>query len=121
MRETYENIYLEELPLPNNPLKYLNFYIIKGKDKSMIIDTGFNREDTKEHMMEIFKELDLKPENTILFLTHLHSDHTGLATYFQDMGLTVYISKTDGDLLMVVWKNPVLCGKVLFKEQCGKD
>ncbi|NFG95633.1 MBL fold metallo-hydrolase [Clostridium sporogenes] len=99
MRETYENIYLEELPLPNNPLKYLNFYIIKGKDKSMIIDTGFNREDTKERMIEIFKKLDLEPEKTILFLTHLHSDHTGLATYFQDMGLTVYISKIDGDLL----------------------
>ncbi len=65
----------------------------------MIIDTGFNCEETKKHMMEIFKELDLKPENTILFLTHLHSDHTGLATYFQDMGLTIYISKIDGDLL----------------------
>lgn len=99
MRETYENIYLEELLLPNSPLKYLNFYIIKGKDKSMIIDTGFNCEDTKKRMMEIFKELDLKPENTILFLTHLHSDHTGLAAYFQDMGLTIYISKIDGDLL----------------------
>lgn len=47
MRETYENIYLQELSLPNSPLKYLNFYIIKGKDKSMIIDTGFNCEDTK--------------------------------------------------------------------------
>ncbi|NFN86065.1 MBL fold metallo-hydrolase [Clostridium sporogenes] len=99
MRETYENIYLQELSLPNSPLKYLNFYIIKGKDKSMIIDTGFNCEDTKKRMMEIFEELDLKPENTILFLTHLHSDHTGLAAYFQDMGLTIYISKIDGDLL----------------------
>jgi hypothetical protein len=27
MKEVYKNIYLEELPLPNNPLKYLNFYI----------------------------------------------------------------------------------------------
>lgn len=48
MREVYRNIYLAELPLPNNPLKYLNFYIIKGQDQSMIIDTGFNREDTKK-------------------------------------------------------------------------
>lgn len=99
MREVYRNIYLAELPLPNNPLKYLNFYIIKGQDQSMIIDTGFNREDTKKDMMKIFKELDLKPENTILFLTHLHSDHTGLATYLEEMGLTVYASKMDGRLL----------------------
>lgn len=99
MREVYKNIYLEELPLPNNPLKYLNFYIIKGQEKSMIIDTGFNREDTKEDIMKTFKELNLKPENTILFLTHLHSDHTGLATYLEEMGLTIYASKMDGDLL----------------------
>ncbi len=33
----------------------------------MIIDTGFNREDTKERMMEIFKELDLKPETLFFF------------------------------------------------------
>lgn len=31
MRETYENIYLEELPLPNNPLKYLNFILLREK------------------------------------------------------------------------------------------
>lgn len=99
MREVYKNIYLKELPLPNNPLKSLNFYIIKGQEKSMIIDTGFNREDTKEEIMKTFKELELKPENTILFLTHLHSDHTGLASYFEEMGLTIYLSKLDGDLL----------------------
>lgn len=99
MKEVYENIYLAELPLPNNPLKYLNFYIIKGEEKSMIIDTGFNREDTKEEMMKIFEELNLKPKDTILFLTHLHSDHTGLATYLEEMGLTIYASKMDGNLL----------------------
>lgn len=99
MREIYKDIYMKELPLPNNPLKYLNFYLVKGKDKSMIIDTGFNREDTKEEITKAFEELDIKPENTILFLTHLHSDHTGLASYFEEIGLTIYISKIDGDLL----------------------
>lgn len=99
MREVYKNIYLKELPLPNNPLKYLNLFIIKGKEKSMIIDTGFNREDTKNEIIKTLKELNLKPENTILFLTHLHSDHTGLATYLKEKGLSIYMSKVDGDLL----------------------
>jgi glyoxylase-like metal-dependent hydrolase (beta-lactamase superfamily II) len=99
MREVYKNIYLKELPLPNNPLKYLNVYIIKGHEKTMIIDTGFNREDTKEEVLKVFKDLNIKPENTILFLTHLHSDHTGLATYLEKMGVTIYMSKVDGELL----------------------
>ena len=99
MREIYKNIYLKELALPNNPLKHLNFYIIRGPEESMIIDTGFNREDTKTDILDVFEQLDIKPEKTKLFLTHLHSDHTGLASYLEEMGLRVYASKIDGDLL----------------------
>ena len=99
MKEVCKNIFLKELPLPNSPLKYLNFYIVKGQEKSMIIDTGFNREDTKVEIKKAFEELDLNPKSTILFLTHLHSDHTGLASYLEEMGLTIYMSKLDGDLL----------------------
>ncbi|MGI6720602.1 MAG: MBL fold metallo-hydrolase [Anaerovoracaceae bacterium] len=99
MQEVYKNIYLKELALPNNPLRSLNFYIVKGEDRSMIIDTGFNLEETKQEILDVFRELDLKPENTILFLTHLHSDHTGLAAYFQDMGLEIYMSEKDGTLM----------------------
>ena len=65
MKEVYKNIYMAELPLPNNPLKILNLYIVKGKDISMMIDTGFNREDTKEEIIRILKKLNLKFENTI--------------------------------------------------------
>ena len=31
--ESYPNIYRLEIPLPNNPLKALNSYIIKSEDK----------------------------------------------------------------------------------------
>ena len=99
MKEVYKNIYMAELPLPNNPLKILNLYIVKGKDISMMIDTGFNREDTKEEIIRILKKLNLKFENTILYLTHLHSDHTGLATFLEKKGMCTYISKIDGKLL----------------------
>ena len=99
MIEVYKDIYLEEIPLPNNPLKYLNFYIIKGKEKSMIIDTGFNHEDIKVKIMEVFENLNLDPKRTILFLTHLHADHTGLAAFFENLGLSIYISKVDGEIL----------------------
>lgn len=101
LEELQKNIYLMGLPLPNNPLKEINIYIIKGGDgeKSMIIDTGFNRQESKDAFEFAFKELGLSPENTILFLTHLHSDHTGLAGYFADMGMEVYASELDADIL----------------------
>lgn len=122
MKEVYKNIYLSELALPNNPLKYLNLYIIKGEDKSMVIDTGFNREDTKSDMLKVFEELDLVPEKTILFLTHLHSDHTGLASFFEKMGLTVYISKMDGDILNAsVEREPIWDREIEFSILQGME
>ncbi len=62
----------------------------------MIIDYGFNMEETKERMLDIFKRHDLDFDNTILYLTHLHSDHVGLATFLQGKGVEVYISQVDG-------------------------
>lgn len=126
MKEIYENIYLKELDLPNNPLKYLNFYIIKGKEKSMIIDTGFNREDIKAEIHKVMDKMELTPQNTVLFLTHLHSDHTGLAGYLQSLGMKIYASKIDADLLNesltindYVWVNTIKRAKLQGLEVDG--
>lgn len=39
----YPNIYCNRIPLPKNPLKSLNSYIIKSPERNLIIDTGFNQ------------------------------------------------------------------------------
>lgn len=117
IQEVYKNIYLAELSLPRNPLKHLNVYVIKGGDRSMIIDTGFNDDETKAEMENLMEKLELKPENTILYLTHLHSDHTGLAAYLQAKGMEVFISRADGEMLNnslnledVEWQNTIRQG-----------
>ncbi len=43
-REVMRNIYRIPVPLPNNPLRELNCYLIRGKDRSLLIDTGFRQE-----------------------------------------------------------------------------
>lgn len=97
MQEVYQNIFMEALPLPNNPLKSLNLYIIKGEKRSMIIDCGFNTKETREIMLDVFEKYALDFDKTVLYLTHRHSDHVGLATFLQDKGLEVYISRVDGN------------------------
>lgn len=99
MREVYKNIFLEELSLPNNPLKYLNFFIIKGKDRSMVVDCGFNTKETRERILEIFEKHSLDFNSTLLYLTHLHSDHVGASSFLQEKGVEIYISKIDGDIV----------------------
>jgi glyoxylase-like metal-dependent hydrolase (beta-lactamase superfamily II) len=43
--EVLPNIYRIEVPLPRNPLRAINSYVIKGDDRALIVDTGMNREE----------------------------------------------------------------------------
>lgn len=99
MKEVYKNIWLTEIPLRGNPLKALNCFIIKSDEGSLIVDTGFCTEENEAIMMESIKALNLDLGKTSLFLTHLHSDHTGLAGFLAEKGIKIYMSKVDGKLL----------------------
>lgn len=93
-----DNIYRKVVPLPNNPLREINAYIIKGDDgRNLLIDTGFNRPECEEALQSAFDELGIR--STDLFITHLHSDHCGLVPKFASEGSTVYSGETDGELI----------------------
>lgn len=49
--EVLPNLYRIEIPLPKNPLKAINSYVIKGPERNLIIDTGMNREEFMKAMM----------------------------------------------------------------------
>lgn len=74
----YHNIYLNKIDLPNNPLKYLNSYIITSPNRTLIIDTGFNRAECQQSFYNNIKSLDIDLTKTYVLITHLHSDHCGL-------------------------------------------
>ena len=101
MQEVFENVYLIRLPLPQNPLKNLNSYLIRGKggDRSLLIDTGFNHPETEAVLMDGLNELGVKPEEMDILITHSHSDHSGLAGKLKNAQNSVYCSSRDDVLL----------------------
>jgi glyoxylase-like metal-dependent hydrolase (beta-lactamase superfamily II) len=92
-------IYRIFIPLPDNPLQNLNCYVLREKGESLVIDTGFNRPECAQALEAGLKELRLRPERARLFITHLHSDHCGLAEGFAARDIPIYLSGTDHDYL----------------------
>jgi glyoxylase-like metal-dependent hydrolase (beta-lactamase superfamily II) len=90
VEEIRDNLFRIEIPLPQNPLKALNSYFIRGDKRNLLIDTGFNRDECREAMDRALKELDIDMETTDIFITHIHSDHSGLAGYLAGPGTDVY-------------------------------
>ncbi|MDR1874083.1 MAG: MBL fold metallo-hydrolase [Synergistaceae bacterium] len=101
-KEILPNIHLIEVPLPGNPLKSLNSYLVRGHGRNLLIDTGFNHEECRRALTAALAALDVDMDRTDIFLTHMHSDHCGLAYHVASPTSKIYISKKDHAYMMQV-------------------
>ncbi|MFH1169209.1 MAG: MBL fold metallo-hydrolase [Chloroflexota bacterium] len=97
--EILPGLYRIEIPLPRNPLKSLNSYLVKAPGRSLLIDTGMNREECLQAMSASLDELRVDLNRTDLFVTHLHADHLGLAARLATAASKVYISRKDAAII----------------------
>lgn len=88
-----------EVPLPDNPLRSLNSYIVKSAKRNLIIDTGMNREECLNAMLEGIKELNIDLDNTDFFITHLHADHLGLVADLSAESSKIYFNQPEADII----------------------
>jgi len=96
--EVMDRFYRIEVPLPNSPLKELNSYVIKGAERNLIIDTGFNRPVCFEAMQEGIRALDIDLAATDFLITHMHADHAGLVVRLATETSTIYFSRVDAQV-----------------------
>jgi len=108
VEEILLNLYRIEVPLPRNPLKVLNSYVIKDDGKSLIIDTGMNREECLSVLSSGLKELAVDLAQTDIFVTHLHADHYGLVATIATATSKVYLHRADAKILQAepgIWQD----------------
>ena len=94
-----EDLWRREIPLVGIPLKTLNSYLILGP-RSLLVDTGFRQEPCREAMERELEAVGVDRDRMDVFLTHLHSDHTGLAPELVRPGCRVYIGAVDGQRML---------------------
>jgi glyoxylase-like metal-dependent hydrolase (beta-lactamase superfamily II) len=88
-----------EIPLPDNPLRYVNSYVLRSPEKNLVIDTGLNRDECYQAMTAGLAELDIDLARTYFFITHLHADHFGLVSRLVTEPKHIYFSRPETEII----------------------
>jgi glyoxylase-like metal-dependent hydrolase (beta-lactamase superfamily II) len=97
--EVFPDIFRIPLPLPRNPLRAINTYLIRGEDRSLLIDTGMNRPDCAEALQAGLAALGVDLGRMDIFVTHCHSDHIGLVSMLKQPGTRAYLHPADAAII----------------------
>lgn len=98
-QEVFPGIYRIEIPIPNNPLKALNSYVITGSERPLVVDVGLNREECIAAMKQGLAELGIDPAQADYCITHMHADHSGAIGVLADRSANIYASRIDAQLI----------------------
>lgn len=90
-----DGLYRLKVPIPKNPLKFTNVYVLEGNNEWLIIDVGLGGEVSGEIFMKEISELDVNMERATFFLTHMHADHCGLIGDVARESSEILLSKED--------------------------
>ncbi|MGW8321274.1 MAG: MBL fold metallo-hydrolase, partial [Thermodesulfobacteriota bacterium] len=84
-----------EVPLPGNPLKSINSYVIKSRPRNLIIDTGLDRQECLDAILGGLDEAGVDLDETDFFITHMHADHSALVPKLVRDGSKICFNRPD--------------------------
>jgi endoribonuclease LACTB2 len=75
-----------------------NCYLIGNEQESLLIDTGYDQDETKQELDKVIHNYGLaRPES--IFITHSHSDHATGLRQLTDWSATVYFHELESKAL----------------------
>ena len=95
LEAVYPDIHRIEVPLPRNPLRAINSYVIRGGDRFLVVDTGMNRPECLAAVRAALEALSVDLSRTDFFITHQHSDHIGLVSALKSATSHVFLNPVE--------------------------
>jgi len=116
--EILPGLYRINVPLPGSPLKATNSYVVKGTDQSLIVDTGWNREDCMAALVSGLEQCGVDLKQADFFITHMHADHSGLVSNLAEQRAKIYFGEADAEIIRS--STPEHWEKMIdFARKCG--
>jgi glyoxylase-like metal-dependent hydrolase (beta-lactamase superfamily II) len=97
--ELFPGLFREKIPLPNNPLRAVNSYVVKGDGRFLVVDTALNCPECLAAMKAYLTGLGVDLDRTDFFITHYHVDHLGLVSELRGKTSKVYLGRPDDERL----------------------
>jgi glyoxylase-like metal-dependent hydrolase (beta-lactamase superfamily II) len=119
LEEVAPNLFRIEVPLPQNPLRSVNSYVIRG-ERNLVVDTGMEREECWQALTSSLDRLGVRLDRTDFFVTHFHIDHMGLVPRLASPRSKVYYHQPEADLIPTFYERPRFSAKLTaLALQCG--
>jgi glyoxylase-like metal-dependent hydrolase (beta-lactamase superfamily II) len=94
-------------PCPGDALWYTNVYVIEGGDGHILVDSGWDSQESLWALQEGIKAANLKLRDiTKIVVTHIHPDHYGLSSKIKQIcGAQVAIHRIDAGFISPRYKD----------------
>lgn len=104
--EILNGVHQIKTPGPEGVPWYTNVYVIEGSEGNILVDSGWDSQESLWALQEGIKASNLKLRDiTKVVITHIHPDHYGLATKIKQIcGAQVAIHKVDTGLILPRYK-----------------
>ena len=104
IEEVLQGTFRVKVPLPGNPLKHTNSYLLVSGSKCLVIDTGFNVDESYNALASALRKLkELGVSEFEFCSTHLHADHMGLVGRFSS---SIWMSSVEVEQVEAMSRDP---------------
>ncbi len=100
--EIVTGIHQIKVPIPDNPLGFLNCYLVQGKNGWLMVDTGWYTQEAFNALEAGLKDMGLGfTDIETIVVTHVHADHYGLAGRIKQVSpdTKLLAHRWEGDLI----------------------
>ena len=105
--EILNGVHQIKTPAPESTSWYTNVYVIEGSDGHILVDSGWDSQESLWTLQEGIKAANLKLRDIKkAVITHIHPDHYGLSTKIKQIcGAQVAIHKIDAGFIFPRYKD----------------
>ena len=128
MHEILPRIFIEHIDPRAGGLKDIAIAIVKGDDRSLLIDAGMSEKATREYsvaLRRMLSDLSIPPEKLDCFVTHAHSDHLGMCVPLAKSGARIIMNPQEldhrKDLLYYSSESEVISGELFDRIGLGNS